>query len=146
MKREQKTTAEVQAAIFEREHRKSPLRGGVKLTLKKARELALREFGTAKGIQREENALPDYYIMRLGNMRVRIAPDTYGGTGCILIEVRLSGYGRAFQLHDPETLQEDFEAEEQRLRKERREALQDWVGTNGVEACRAEVEKVWNGA
>lgn len=66
MKREQKTTAEVQTAIFEREHRKSPLRGGVKLTLKKARELALREFGTAKGIQREENALPDYYIMRLG--------------------------------------------------------------------------------
>lgn len=63
-----------------------------------------------------------------------------------MIEVRLSGYGRAFQLHDPETLQEDFEAEEQRLRKERREALQDWVGTNGVEACRAEVEKIWNGA
>lgn len=89
MKRKQKRTAEVQAAIFRREHRKSPLRGGVKLTLKKARELALQEFGTAKGIQREENALPDYYIMRLGNMRVRIAPDTYGGTGCILIEVCL---------------------------------------------------------
>ena len=123
MARKQKTITEAQAAIFRREHRKSPLRGGVKLTLKKARELALQEFGTAKGIQREENALPDYYIMRLGNMRVRIAPDTYGGTGCILIEVRLSGYGRAFQLHDPETLQEDFEAEEQRLRKERREAL-----------------------
>lgn len=38
MKKKQKTTAEVQAAIFRREHRKSPLRGGVKLTLKKARE------------------------------------------------------------------------------------------------------------
>lgn len=61
------------------------------------------------------------------------------------IDVRRAD-GRAFQLHDPETLQEDFEAEEQRLRKERREALQDWVGTNGVEACRAEVEKIWNGA
>ena len=45
MKKKQKTTAEVQAAIFRREHRKSPLRGGVKLTLKKARELALQEFG-----------------------------------------------------------------------------------------------------
>ena len=66
MARKQKTTAEVQAAIFKREHRKSPLRGGVKLTLKKARELALQEFGTAKGLQREEDALPDYYIMRLG--------------------------------------------------------------------------------
>ena len=54
MKKKQKTTAEVQAAIFRREHRKSPLRGGVKLTLKKARELALQEFGTAKGIQQEE--------------------------------------------------------------------------------------------
>ena len=118
MKRKQKRTAEVQAAIFRREHRKSPLRGGVKLTLKKA----------------------------LGNMRVRIAPDTYGGTGCILIEVCLNGYGRAFQLHDPETLQEEFEAEEERLRKERREALQDWVSENGLEACRAEVEKIWNGS
>lgn len=55
MKKKQKTTAEVQAAIFRREHRKSPLRGGVKLTLKKARELALQEFGTAKGIQQEVN-------------------------------------------------------------------------------------------
>jgi hypothetical protein len=146
MKKKQKTTAEVQAAIFRREHRKSTLRGGVTLNLKNGRELDLKELGTAKGIQREENALPDYYIMRLGNMRVRIAPDTYGGTGCILIEVCLNGYGRAFQLHDPETLQEDFKAEEDRLRKNRREALQDWVSTNGVEACRAEVEKIWNGA
>lgn len=90
MARKQKTITETQAAIFRREHRKSPLRGGVKLTLKKARELALQEFGTAKGIQREENALPDYYIMRLGNMRVRIAPDTYGGTSLEWIRARLS--------------------------------------------------------
>ena len=144
MARKQKTTAEVQAAIFKREHRKSPLRGGVKLTLKKARELALQEFGTAKGLQREEDALPDYYIMQFGNMRVRIAPDTNGGTGCILIEVSLNGCGRAFQLHDPETLQQDFEAEENRLRKDRREALQDWIDTNGPDVCHAEVEKIWN--
>ena len=82
--------------------------------------------------------------MRLGNMRVRIAPATNGGTGCILIEVSLNGYGRAFQLHDPETLQQDFEAEENRLRKDRREALQDWIGTNGPDVCHAEVEKIWN--
>lgn len=145
MERKKKTAAEVQAASHKREYQKSLLRGGVKLTLKKARELALQEFGTAKGIRREENAVPDYYIMRLGNMRVRIAPDIYGGTGCILIEVCLNGYGQAFQLHDPETLQEDFEAEEEMLRKERREALQDWVGTNGLEACRVEIEKIWNG-
>ena len=41
---------------------------------------------------------------------------------------------------------EEFEAEEERLRKERREALQDWISENGLEACRAEVEKIWNGA
>lgn len=144
MARKRKTTAEVQAAIFKREHRKSPLRGGVKLTLKKARELALQEFGTAKGLQREEGALPDYYIVQFGNMRVRIAPDTNGGTGCILIEVSLNGHGRAFQLHDPATLQQDFEAEENRLRKDRREALQDWIDTNGPDVCHAEVEKIWN--
>lgn len=139
----QKRTAEVQATIRRSAH-ESPLRGGVKLTLKKARELALQEFGTAKGLQREENAMRDYYIMRLGNMRVRIAPDTYGGTGCILIEVRLNGYRCAFQLHDPETLQQDFKAEEERVRRDQREALQDWIGTNGPEVCHAEVEKIWN--
>ncbi len=144
MARKQKTTAEVQAAIHKRERRKSPLRGGVKLTLKKARELALQEFGTAKGLQREECALPDYYIMQFGNMRVRIAPDTYGGTGCILVEVCMNGYGRAFQLHDPETLQQDFKAEEERLRQDRRDILQDWIDTNGRDVCHAEVEKIWN--
>lgn len=143
MARAKKTIAEVEAAIWKQNH-KSPLRGGVKLTLKKARELAMQEFGTAKGLQKEENAPQDYYIMRLGNMRIRISPDTYGGTGCILIEARLNSYGQTYQLHDPETLQQDFEAEEARARQDRREILQDWIDTNGVEVCRAEIEKIWN--
>ncbi len=143
MARKQKTIAEVQAAIWKRNH-KSPLRGGVKLTLKKARELALQEFGTAQRLQKKEDDPRDYYIMRLGNMCIQISPDTYGGTGCILIEVRLKGYGCAYQLHDTETLQQDFEAEEARARQVKREGLQDWIDTNGVEVCRAEIEKIWN--
>lgn len=122
----------------------SPLRGGVKLTLKKARELALQEFGTAKGLQKEENAPPGRYAMQFGNIRVRITPDTYDGTGCILIEVTTAGYGWAFQLHDPETLQQDFKAEEIMFREKRQKNLQDWVDTNGTEICHREIEKIWN--
>lgn len=132
------TTAAAQAAIS-----KSPLRGGVKMTLKKARELAMQEFGTARGLHRE-CGLTDYFEMRFGNLHVRIAPDTNGGTGCIRLEARLNGYGCAFQLHDPETLKRDFVAEENRLRKERREALEDWIDTNGPEVCHAKVEEIWN--
>lgn len=146
MKKKQKTTAEVQAAIFRREHRKKPVARWREADLEEGAGIGFAGIRNSEG----HSAGRKHIAGLLHNAAWQYAradrADTYGGTGCILIEVRLSGYGRAFQLHDPETLQEDFEAEEQRLRKERREALQDWVGTNGVEACRAEVEKIWNGA
>lgn len=34
--------------------------GGVKLTLKTARAVAVQEFGTAKGLEKEEVAMPGY--------------------------------------------------------------------------------------
>lgn len=59
--------------------------GGVKLTLKTARAVAVQEFGTAKGLEKEEVAMPGYFKMKLGNLFVRIHPDTYDGTGCIVV-------------------------------------------------------------
>lgn len=35
--------------------------GGVKLTLKTARAVAVQEFGTAKGLEKEEVAMPGYH-------------------------------------------------------------------------------------
>ena len=40
--------------------------GGVKLTLKTARAVAVQEFGTAKGLEKEEVAMPGYFKMKLG--------------------------------------------------------------------------------
>ena len=44
-------------------------------------------------------------------------------------------------LFDPETLKEDFKAEGKRERQNRRESLQEWVWDNGVEKCKAEIDK-----
>lgn len=58
--------------------------GGVKLTATKARAVAMQEFGTTKGLTKEETAMPGYFKMRLGNLFIRIHPDTYDGTGVAL--------------------------------------------------------------
>ena len=65
--------------------------------------------------------------------------------GCILLEVQFSyGSGRSVQYHKPETLEQNFEAEDEARRRARREALEDWVNTNGVEVCHTVVDQIWN--
>lgn len=118
--------------------------GGFRLTLKKARELALQEFGTAKGLEAEPCAMSGYFHMRLGSLGIQIHPDIYG-SGCIEVVVALSGgYGRCVQYHDPETLKENFEVEEKRANRENRDRLEDWVNTQGPEFCHAAVDRIWN--
>lgn len=124
--------------------KKSKYPGGIRLTLKKARELAIQEFGTAKGLQAEDNAPPCYFIMQLGNLSVRIRPDACG-SGCIEIDVTMNGYGcQCAQYHDADTLEENFEVENQRQRENEREKMKDWVYTNGPEVCHALIDKIWN--
>ena len=48
--------------------------GGFRLTLKTARALAVREFGTAKGLEREPGMPEGYYHMMIGNLEVQIHP------------------------------------------------------------------------
>lgn len=86
--------------------------GGVKLTLKTARAVAVQEFGTAKGLEKEEVAMPGYFKMKLGNLFVRIHPDTYDGTGCIVVSAELAfGTGQNLKFLNPDTLQDDFDAQ-----------------------------------
>lgn len=86
--------------------------GGVKLTLKTARAVAVQEFGTAKGLEKEEVAMPGYFKMKLGNLFIRIHPDTYDGTGCIVVSAELAfGTGQNLKFLNPDTLQDDFDAQ-----------------------------------
>ena len=57
--------------------KKNSYPGGVKLTATKARAVAMQEFGTAKGLTKEETAMPGYFKMRLGNLFIRIHPAQY---------------------------------------------------------------------
>ena len=118
--------------------------GGVKLTLKKARAVAIQEFGTAKGLAKEEPAPFGYFTMEIGNLYVRIHPDTYGETGCIVVSAEMAhGTGQSLKFLDPETLQDDFAALERHCERDQRDRLKDWVTTNGPEYCCEEVKQVW---
>lgn len=82
--------------------KKNSYPGGVKLTATKARAVAMQEFGTAKGLTKEETAMPGYFKMRLGNLFIRIHPDTYDGTGCIVVSAELAfGHGSNPEIPEP---------------------------------------------
>lgn len=120
--------------------------GGVKLTLKKARAVAIQEFGTAKGLTKEEPAMPGYFTMKIGNLYIRIHPDTCDGTGCIVVSSELAlATGQTLKFLDPETLQDDFDALERYCKYARRDELKDWVNTNGPEFCCDQVNRIWEG-
>ena len=114
------------------------------MTLKKARALAIQEFGTAKGLEKDEYGPAGYFRMRFGNLRISIHNDTGSSEG-IKISVGMNGgYGYIVQFHNPDTLEEDFEAEERYRREEKRDALKEWVDDLEPEACYAEIDRVWN--
>jgi len=118
--------------------------GGVKLTLKKARAVAIQEFGTAKGLEKEEPAPFGYFTMEIGNLYVRIHPDTYGETGCIVVSAKMAhGTGQSLKFLDPETLQDNFGALEKRRREDDREALNDWGNSNDPEFCHKQIDHAW---
>ncbi|MGP8313313.1 hypothetical protein ACG0Z4_20875 [Enterocloster aldenensis] len=116
-----------------------------RLTLKKARELVIQEFGTAKGLEAEPNAPKGYFQMYIGKLCVRVRNDYPRESGCIVLSVCMdSGRGYFEQYHDPDTLEESFDAEDRARRHSEHEALKDWVGTNGPEVCHATIDRVWN--
>lgn len=97
-----------------------------RLTLKKAKQLAMQEFGTAKGMKPESGLPVGFFAMEIGNLAIQVRPYYYGlGRELIEIVVRMKGgIGAIRQLHDPETLKQDFEAEERYREEARREMLE----------------------
>lgn len=86
--------------------RKEQQHGGVKLTAKTARTLAMQEFGTARGMTKSTSFVGAYF-MEFGNLRIEICADA----ACIAVRVVLAhGTGSSVKYFDPDTLQENFKA------------------------------------
>ena len=124
--------------------------GGFRLTLKTARALAVQEFGTAKGLERETGMPEGYYHMMIGNLEVRIHPDASNSSfrsscyGLIQMAVRMNGSPTSIvQFFDKDTLEQNFREEEIDRRAKRHEMLVDWVDTNGPEVCHKKVDEIW---
>ena len=117
--------------------------GGVKLTLKKARAAAMQECGTARGLQKDDCGMPGYFTMEIENLYVRIHPDTYDETGCIVVSTKMAnGTGQSLKLLDPETLQENFDALERYIRLSKKSQMEDWVNLNGPEFCHKQIDSL----
>ena len=78
-----------------------------RLTLKTARELALKVTGTAKGLAKDKTLAIDLYEMRLGELSVKIRYDWYG-SGRISVSIDNHSSRAIYMLFDPETLEQDF--------------------------------------
>ncbi len=119
---------------------------GVQLTLKKARELAIQELGTARGLEAEHGMIKGFFHMSLGNVNVKIRPDIGGGrrTGRLIEMVIGTATQRIAHLFDPDTLEQNFIEEEIRLNADKREELENWVDANGPEICHKEINEIWD--
>ena len=119
--------------------RKEQQHGGVKLTAKTARTLAMQEFGTARGLTKSTSFVGAYF-MEFGNLRIEICADA----ACIAVRVVLAhGTGSSVKYFDPDNLQENFKAIEKHREDEDRAIISDWVNLNGPEYCRKQVEAIW---
>ena len=74
----------------------------------------------------------------------RIHPDTYDGTGCIVVSAELAfATGQTLKFLNPDTLQDDYNALERYCKRAQRDDLKDWVLTNGADYCCEEVKRIW---
>ena len=123
--------------------------GGFRLTMKTARELAVRELGTARGLEREPGMPEGYFHITFGSLDVQIRPDaTDSGhrSSSRLIQMLISidgGPERIARFFHPETLEQCTGEEEIYRRAHRREALEDWIERDGPERCHKYVDEVW---
>ena len=125
--------------------RKKTYPGGFRLTLKTARALAVQEFGTAKGLELDRGTdLEGYFRMQMGNLCISIQPDI-GMSGCIVVRAGLcTASHTCVGYFNRETLEPDYDTMDKYERKEKREALETWVGDIGPDACHKRIDEVWN--
>ena len=114
-----------------------------RLTLKTARKLALKVTGTAKGLAKDKTLAIDLYEMQLGELSVKIRYDWYG-SGCISVSVDNNSGRALYMLFNPETLEQDFKEEEIHKARQKRENLKEWVESRGPDACKADIDRIWN--
>ena len=119
--------------------------GGFRLTLATARKLAVQEFGTAKGLERDRSTcLEGHFRMETGNLAVSIQPDS-GMSGCIVVRVGLcTASHMCVGYFNRETLEPDYAVMDKYERREKREALETWVKDIGPDACHKLIDEVWN--
>ena len=119
--------------------------GGFRLTLATARRLAVQEFVTAKGLEPDQGTeLEGYFTMEMGSLRIHIRPDM-GLSGCIEVAVSMSTANHmCIGYFDRETLEPAFDVMEKYERKEKREALEQWVFGSGPEPCHKLIDEVWS--
>lgn len=113
-----------------------------KLTMKLARELAMRQFGTAKGLKKSDS-FPGRYEMRFGQLGIEFKsnPDEIG---LIALEVSMDVTEGRTYYYDPDTLERDYCADERDIYRKKREYLTRWVDKYGAERCKAEIDKIAN--
>lgn len=118
--------------------------GGFRLTLATARRLAVQEFGTAKGLEPDRGKyLEGFFSMKMGNLCVTINPDM-GMSGCIAVRAGLcTASHRCIGYFNRETLEPDYDVMDKYERKEKREALVQWVSGGGPEPCHKLIDEAW---
>ena len=83
--------------------------------------------------------------MRMGNMGVSISPDL-GMSGCIVVHVTFcTGSPICVGYFNRETLEPDYGVMDKYERREKREALETWVGDIGPDACHKLIDAAWDG-
>ena len=123
--------------------------GGFRLTKKTAAALAVRELGTARGLEAEPGMPEGYFHITFGNLDVRIFPDASDSShrsSARLIQMRIDlngGPERIVQFFWPDTLEPCATAEDIYRRARSRDLLEGWIEREGVEKCHAEIDRLW---
>lgn len=111
-----------------------------KLSMKTARELALKVLGTTKGLAKNEE-MTNLFEMHMGKIFVQIQNDWYG-SGCVSVSVDNHFGNSIFMLFNAETLEEDYEAEDRQRDKWHKEEFENAVYEIGLDGCRKIIEKI----
>ena len=121
---------------------------GTMLTLEKARMLAVQEFGTDRGLS-EDWRMQGGYIMQFGNLLIRIHPVTQRDIPVIKVEVCFKitspGCGFIVKIFNPETLEEDLDAEREYRQMDWEESLENWVNGYSAEICHQKINDIVKG-
>lgn len=123
--------------------------GGFRLTKKTAAALAVRELGTARGLEREPGMPEGYFHITFGNLDVRIFPDASNSSyrsSSRLIQMRIDmdgGPERIVRFFYPDVLERCTGEEEIYRRAHRREVMEDWIERDGPERCHKYIDEMW---